>query len=137
VRVVSIEPYQRTAFARELRRRSTEAEAHLWRRLRNRQVFDWKWRRQEPIGVYFADFACREARLVVEVDGSQHYQLDGETVASDVERSEYIESLGWRVLRFNNRDVLSDTETVLDAILEALGSRPGIAMPSCRADERK
>ena len=93
----------------------------LWRRLRNRQLFGQKWRRQEPIGPYFADFACREARLVVEIDGSQHYELDGSSTATDSERTDYIERLGWRVLRFSNRDVLNWTDLVLESILRAHG----------------
>ena len=120
VRVISIGRSQRTIMARNLRRRSTEVELHLWRRLRNRQVFDGKWRRQEPIGRYFADFACREARIVVELDGSQHYEVDGTPVASDLERTDYIGSLGWRMLRFNNHEVLYNTNAVLEVILHAL-----------------
>jgi adenine-specific DNA-methyltransferase len=119
--VTPIDSNARTALARKLRRNSTEAELHLWRRLRNCQIFDWKWRRQEPIGRYFADFACREGRLVVEIDGSQHYESDGSSVASDTERSRYIQAAGWRVLRFSNREALFDTDTVLEAILQALG----------------
>jgi adenine-specific DNA-methyltransferase len=107
--VTSIEHSRRTQIARNLRRNTTEAELHLWRRLRNRQIFGWKWRRQEPIGPYFADFACREARMIVEIDGSQHYELDGQSVANDTERTRFIESLGWRVLRFDNHEVLSQT----------------------------
>jgi adenine-specific DNA-methyltransferase len=95
----------------------------LWRRLRNRQVAGSKWRRQEPIGRHFADFACREAGLVVEIDGSQHYEMDGSLVTSDEERTAQIEASGWSVLRFNNRDVLQNTEAVLNVIIEALASK--------------
>ena len=104
--------------ARELRRRSTETEQILWDLLRNRKLFEWKWRRQEPVGPYFADFACRKARLVVELDGSQHEEPDD--AEYDEERTAFMEAKGWRVLRFNNREVIQDIDTILAAITDAV-----------------
>lgn len=108
--------------ARELRRSSTEVEAVLWQRLRDRRVARWKWRRQDPIGPYFADFACREARLVVELDGAHHNEPDA--VEYDEERSVFMEAKGWRVIRFSNQEVLYETDKVLNAILQALRPSP-------------
>ena len=117
-----MERSERTIRARDLRRRATEAERHLWQFLRNRKMAERKWRRQEPIGPYFADFACRDARLAVELDGSQHGEPDN--LEYDEERTAFIEARGWRVLRFSNREVLLETDAVLDGILVALGRSP-------------
>ena len=110
------------ARARELRREDTRAEAHLWNALRGHRLGGWKWKRQLPFGPYFLDFACVEARLVVEVDGSQH----DEQVAYDARRTAYLERAGWRVIRFWNSAVLTNRSGVCDMILEACGGeRPG------------
>jgi very-short-patch-repair endonuclease len=103
--------------ARELRRNRTEAEAHLWSRLRRRQLGGQKFRRQVPIGRYIVDFACPAACLVVEVDGGQH---DLATEA-DASRDAWLTERGYRVLRFWNNQVLAETEAVLEDILRALG----------------
>jgi len=102
--------------ARELRKNMTDAEALLWRHLRNRQLGGSKFRRQRPIGPYYADFSCSEKKLVVEVDGGQHAKNKGE----DGRRSRYFSEKGYRVLRFWNHDVLTEVETVLEAILTSL-----------------
>lgn len=117
-----MEQSERTKRSRELRRKATDAEMVLWRRLRNRQLLDWKWRRQQPIGPYFADFACKEARLVVELDGSQHWEAGGR--AYDEDRAAYMEAEGWRMLRFSNHDALLGTDMVLEVILHALEEHP-------------
>ena len=105
-----------TARARRLRHDLTDAERKLWYRLNNRQLAGWKFVRQEPIGPYFADFACREARLVVEVDGSQHVESERDKV-----RDAFLAARGYRVLRFWNNDVLRNTDSVLETIFAALG----------------
>ena len=102
-----------TGRARQLRRDSTEAEQILWGALRNRQLGGYKFRRQTPIGRYIVDFVCKERRLIVEMDGSQHL----EEGVYDRVRTEFLESLGYRVLRIWNYEALSDLESVADAIL--------------------
>ncbi len=102
--------------ARALRRRSTDAERVLWQRLRNRQIGDFKFRRQRPIGPYVVDFVCLEHWLVVEVDGGQH----AIRAAKDARRDAWLASAGYRVLRFWNPDVLRNPEGVLQRILDAL-----------------
>ena len=84
--------------------------------VRNRQLGGCKFRRQVAIDRYFADFACVEAKLVVELDGGQH----ADQTAYDAERTRTIEACGWRVIRFWNHDVLIESEGVAAAILAAL-----------------
>ncbi len=102
--------------AKDLRHRSTDAELLLWKRLRNRSIDDVKFRRQQPIGPYVVDFVCMERRLVIEVDGGQHT----EQLERDEARTAYLKSKGYRVLRYWNNEVLGQTESVLEAIHEAL-----------------
>jgi very-short-patch-repair endonuclease len=110
----------RTLRARDLRSRSTDAEWKIWSILRNRQLGGFKFRRQVPIDRYFADFACLDARLVVEIDGSQHT----DRADYDAERTRVLESLGWRVIRFGNFDALNNPTGVGDTILFELGRPP-------------
>ena len=88
----------------------------MWSRLRNRQLRGFKFRRQVPIQGYFADFACGEAKLIVELDGGQH----ADQAEYDARRTEMIEMAGWRVLRFWNNSVMAELDEVLDAILREL-----------------
>lgn len=120
-----------TPIARILRHRATDAERCLWRELRGGRFMNAKFRRQHPIGRYVADFACIKAKLVVEVDGSQH--LDGEA-AQDAERTRVLNARGYRVLRFWNHDVLKHTEAVLERIAEAVAA-PLTPDPSPRRGE--
>jgi very-short-patch-repair endonuclease len=103
-----------TPIARKLRADQTEAEERLWHHLRARRVEGEKFVRQLQIDRYVADFACRTARVAVELDGGQH---DAER---DAARTEIIETYGYRVLRFWNHDVLGDTHSVLEAIRHEL-----------------
>jgi len=103
--------------ARRLRRDETDAERRLWSRLRNRQLGGFKFRRQETVGRCVADFACVECRLIVEAGGGQHSD------EVDRARTEYLQSLGWKVLRFWNNEVLRNTDGVLEAILRACDER--------------
>ena len=103
--------------ARELRKNLTDAENLLWQQLRCRQIAGYKFRRQASIGRYIVDFVCFEKRLIVEVDGSQH----AEHVEYDNERSGWLESQGFTIVRFWNNEVIEDTETVLETILRRLG----------------
>jgi adenine-specific DNA-methyltransferase len=104
--------------ARELRAAAPDAEHALWRHLRNRQLGGYKFRRQHPIGPYFADFACIETCLVVELGGGQHYEAAG--IEADARRSVALAEHGFAVLRFSNRDALLETDAVLQRILNWL-----------------
>lgn len=107
--------------ASSLRQLPTDAEALLWFHLRDRRMANHKFRRQRPIGPYFADFACIEAKLIVELDGGQHV----EAAAYDADRTRFLEDQGYRVLRFWNNEVLMQTDAVRERVLQALlGGRP-------------
>jgi very-short-patch-repair endonuclease len=88
----------------------------LWCFVRDRRLAGMKFRRQHPLGGYFVDFVCLERRLVVELDGGQHALRQG----YDGRRTAVLESLGFRVIRFWNDDVLLRTDSVLEAVLAAL-----------------
>lgn len=106
--------------ARALRNAGTDAERHLWQRLRGAQLDGYTFRRQYPINGYIADFACIEARLVIELDGGPH----AEQVDYDKVRSRALTASGYRVLRFWNHDALRDTDAVLEEILRHPGAPP-------------
>jgi len=108
----------RIMFARELRRRQTEAEKSLWSRLKNKQLDGAKFRRQQTIGKYIVDFVNLESRVVIELDGGHHNE--GETVVHDEERAVWLSGEGYNVLRFWNNEVLTNMEGVLDKIREAI-----------------
>jgi very-short-patch-repair endonuclease len=95
-----------------MRRRQTDAEARLWSRLRDRRLDGLKFRRQVPRGRFIADFLSDEAMLILEVDGSQH----ADSGPADERRTAFLESLGYRVMRFCNVDLLENTDRVLDHI---------------------
>lgn len=104
-------------FARPLRKTPSRAEGALWAMLRDRGG-GAKFRRQHPIPPYVADFACVEARLIVEIDGLSHDLPD--QFDHDERRTAFLESAGWRVLRVRDADVLSDPQRVLAQIKQAL-----------------
>jgi very-short-patch-repair endonuclease len=103
--------------ARALRRDETRAEAHLWTALRGHRLGGWKWKRQLPFGPFLLDFACVEARLVIEVDGAQHAERED----YDARRTAYLMAAGWRVIRFWNSEVLSNRDGCCLTILDACG----------------
>jgi very-short-patch-repair endonuclease len=104
-----------TERARSLRRGNNVVEAMLWNELKGRKLAGYKFVRQFPIGPYFADFLCRDMRLVVEVDGSQHVGNN-----RDRQRDGYMRQSGYSVIRFWNMDVLKDMDGVCRSILAAL-----------------
>jgi BirA family biotin operon repressor/biotin-[acetyl-CoA-carboxylase] ligase len=104
-----------TPIARELRSKLTDAEGRLWSQLRGRGLLGRKFVRQFAIGDAIADFACRRARLVVELDGGQHADS-----LADEERTQIIEAHGYRVIRFWNNDVHQNMDGVLAQIATAL-----------------
>jgi very-short-patch-repair endonuclease len=97
------------SLARTLRHQSTDAERLLWKHVRGRRLAGYKFKRQVAIEPYIVDFVCLEAKLIVEADGGQHM----EQVVHDVKRTEYLESLGYKVLRFWNNEILGDIHSVL------------------------
>ena len=109
--------------ARRLRRNTTKAERLLWDALRKDQL-GWRFRRQHPIPPYVVDFACVEARLVIEADGGQH----GRRCDHDL-RDKAVLRCGWRILRFWNNDILKNRAGVLETIAAALGPRKAMEPP--------
>ena len=102
--------------SRQLRRNLTKAERALWSELRHDQL-GCRFRRQHPIRPYIVDFACVEAKLIVEVDGGQH------TDGHDQVRDDYLALQGWRVIRFWNNEALENRDGVLQVIAAALAER--------------
>jgi very-short-patch-repair endonuclease len=103
---------------KDLRNSQTEAETVLWERLRDRRFMECKFYRQYGIGEYIADFYCPQNKLVIEIDGGQHYTDDGREY--DESREKYMRSLGIKTIRFNNTDVLQNIEGVLSRIAKEL-----------------
>jgi very-short-patch-repair endonuclease len=106
--------------AKVLRKNFTDTEKLLWKYLRAKQVEGCKFRRQEPIGNYIVDFVCQEKRIVIEVDGGQN-SIENKR---DNERDKWLEGQGYKVLRFWNNEVLSNTEGVLEVIRNCLNHPP-------------
>jgi len=106
--------------ARGLRRDATPAEKKLWSILRGGRLDGHKFRRQQRLGPFIADFACQTARLVIEVDGDSHAQQ----IDYDARRTAFLAKEGYRVLRFTNRDVMDNLEGVGRAIALALAGGP-------------
>ena len=109
-----------TPRAKELRNAATPAERALWRCLSGRKLGGWKFSRQMPVGPYFADFLCREAQLIVELDGCSHDMRQ----AYDDRRDQWLAENGFRVLRFTNGDVMANIEGVVSEIERDLASLP-------------
>ena len=102
-----------------LRRERTEAEDHVWQRLRNRQIGGLKWRFQHSIGRSVGDFVCLEAMLILEIDGSQHSE------EGDRHRTAKLEGRGFEVIRFWNSEVFENLDGVLEVVLAAAQRRTG------------
>jgi very-short-patch-repair endonuclease len=106
---------------KKLRNNSTYAEVFFWQQVKKGQLEGRKFRRQTSIGSYVVDFYCPEEKIVVELDGEVHF--DEEIIEYDKERTKYMESLGIRVIRFENQDVLRNTDYVLNKIKELFGGK--------------
>lgn len=107
--------YRTRQQARELRGQLTDAETILWSRLQRKQLHGYRFQRQLPIGPFIADFACRSAKLVIELDGATHSTADERD--ADAQRTAYLEAQGWGVIRFWNADVYDNLNGVLNSIL--------------------
>ncbi len=114
-------PPKQINFARELRQNQTDAEKALWAKLRTKQISGVKFRRQQPIGPYIADFVSFEKKLIIEVDGGQHNE--NENHESDETRSKWLKSQGFQIIRFWNNDVLKNMEGVLESINEVVSEK--------------
>lgn len=105
-------------FSRNLRSNMTDAEQLLWSKLRRKQLLGLQFYRQKPLANYIVDFYCAAANLVIELDGSQHFEADHQ--ARDAERDRVLESLGIVVLRFDNRQVLTELDAVMSVVFSAV-----------------
>lgn len=114
-----------TPVARRLRRDRTEAEDRLWLHIRNRRLANAKFRFQAAIGAHVADFACLEAKLIVELDGGRH----AEQMEADALRTQSLEQAGYIVLRFWNNEVFENLDGVLTAILQSLQAARNTPLP--------
>lgn len=108
------------AHAREMRHPQTPAEAALWHVLRNRQT-GFKFRRQHPIDRFILDFYCADAKLLIDVDGGFHLQPDQEEY--DRARTDYLQKIGYKVIRFTNTDVKNNLQAVTVEILQTVKGR--------------
>ncbi len=115
--------------AKALRTNMTDAERKLWRHLRNRQFQGLKFVRQQPIGPYIADFACREADLVIELDGGQH----AENVNDEIRTAELARH-GYAVIRFWNRDVLDNIDGAFAVLTEYFEKAPSPGLRFAKPD---
>ena len=110
--------YRTRQRAREFRKDLTDAEAILWSKLQRKGLHGYRFRRQHPVGPFIADFACHEARLIIELDGATH-STDAERL-EDAKREAYLQSQGWGVVRFWNAEVYDNLNGVLESILQRL-----------------
>jgi len=108
--------------ARSLRKNATDCERILWSVLRHEKRGGVHFRRQAPIGKYFADFACHRSKLIIELDGGQHCLP--EAIAYDAERTRFLQSRGYTVLRFANHEIRQDLYRVLDIIVRLAQTPP-------------
>ena len=108
----------RIILARQLRKNSTKQERILWKLLRNNNLKNFKFKRQYPIGNYIVDFICRDKWLIIEIDGGQHNQE--EDIIKDSERTDYLKSRGFKVIRFWNCDIDKNKQGVYKRILKEL-----------------
>jgi very-short-patch-repair endonuclease len=121
---------QKTFTARRLRKDETQAEKRLWEQLRNRTLDGHKFVRQSPVGPYISDFMCREAKLIVEADGATH--ATPAELEHDRIRTHDLEAQGYRVLRFQNDEIINGMDEVLTIIRSALAHVP--SPPPSRRD---
>ena len=104
-----------------LRKRSTSAEATLWEMLKSKKLDGKKFRRQYSIGYYIADFCCQSEKIIIELNGDPHG--DYQRIEKDEKRDKYLESLGFTVLRFENKIVFQDPEYLKNEIRKVFGKK--------------
>ena len=117
-------PYNKNLknLARDLRKNATDAERRLWSKIRGKQLKEYQFYRQKNIGDYIVDFYCPAAKLIVEIDGGQHYAETN--IVKDEARDKFLSDLGFRVLRYSNIDVFKNIEGVVTDIYNHLGNPP-------------
>jgi very-short-patch-repair endonuclease len=120
--------------ARSLRRDSTDAERIIWNAVRAHRMNGASFRRQTPVGPFVVDFLCHEAKLIVEIDGGQHFEAAHQK--RDSRRDAFLASKGYRVIRFNNYDVMTNGLGVFEVIAAALAASPSPTLPRKRGRER-
>ena len=103
-------------FAKRMRHQPTNAETLIWTALRGARLQGFKFKRQQPIGSYIVDFVCFKHCVIIEIDGGQH----GDEISKDQARSNWLQSQGFRILRFWNNEVIERQDDVLESILRAL-----------------
>jgi very-short-patch-repair endonuclease len=118
--------------AQTLRKTPTDAEQHLWNHLRNKQLFDLKFRRQQPMGHYIVDFVCFQKRIIIEVDGGQH----AENKRKDTQRDSWLRQNGFKILHFWNNDILKNIDGVLEVIAQESIVHPPLT-PPIKGGEKK
>ena len=129
-------------FSRNLRSNMTDAEQLLWSKLHRKQLLGLQFYRQKPLANYIVDFYCAAANLVIELDGSQHFEPDHQ--AKDAKRDQELESMGIKVLRFDDRQVLTELDAVMSVVFNAVekqippnppftkgGSKTAVAVENC------
>ncbi len=121
-----MQPYKKTLkpFSQTLRKNQTEAEQILWSRLRRKQILDVQFYRQKPLLNYIVDFYCAAANLVIELDGSQHFEPQAQEY--DNERTKQLETLDLRVIRFTNAQIFNELENVMEVIYGEIRTRAGV-----------
>jgi very-short-patch-repair endonuclease len=112
----------KTERAQEMRQQPSDAERYMWNTLRGRRL-GFRFRRQQPIGPYIVDFYCSEAKLIIEMDGSQHGRP--ENVAQDEVRTRWLEQQGYRLIRIWNSDFMSSQENAIEYVLHAIEEQGG------------
>lgn len=108
----------KTILARNLRKNSTIQELRLWNLLKSRQFYNLKFKRQQPIGNYIVDFICKEAKVIIEIDGGQHNKP--ENIDYDTVRTEYLNSIGYKVLRSWNNEIYENIEYVMSKLKQEI-----------------
>ena len=108
----------KTIIARNLRKNATIQERRLWNLLKNRQFHNLKFKRQQPIGDYIVDFICKVAKIIIEIDGGQHNEP--ENIEYDKTRTEYLNTLGYKVIRFWNNEIYENIEGVVLRLKEEI-----------------
>jgi very-short-patch-repair endonuclease len=118
-------------YSRKLRKNMTDAEKFLWSKIRGKQLQECQFYRQKIIGNYIVDFYCAKAKLIIELDGGQHYTNEGK--AKDETRDKYMQCHGLKVLRFSDIEVFKNTDGVLEEISKYLS----LQSPFCKGGLNK